>query len=202
MKKFLLLTFMVGLLAGCQRPAATAQLVPQSIDYLTRGEWGANAPVLPMRSHKLAYLTIHHTATKQLPDKSLTDKMKALQQFSQQESKLGDGRTKQPWADIPYHLYVDVHGQVAEGRDINYAGDSNTGYDPAGHLLVVVEGNFEEEEITAKQMETLRLLVPALAKKYKITADRLGTHKDYASTLCPGSKLYAQLPYFRQLIAK
>lgn len=200
MQKILLLTLLVGLMVSCQRPAATSQLIPQSINYLSRADWGAKAPVLPMQSHKLTRLTLHHTATKQLPDRSLTDKMKALQKFSQEESKLGDGRTKQPWADVPYHLYVDVHGEVAEGRDINYAGDSNTAYDPAGHLLIVVEGNFEEEEITPQQMKTLVVLVPALAKKYSIPADSLGAHKDFASTLCPGSKLYAQMPYFRKLI--
>ncbi len=128
--------------------------------------------------------------------------MKALQQFSQKESPLADGRMKPSWADIPYHLYVDVHGEVAEGREVNYAGDSNTAYDPAGHLLVVVEGNFEEEEITPKQMKTLELLVPALAKQYRIPADSIATHKDFAQTACPGKKLYEQIPHLQQLVRK
>ncbi|MHC2992372.1 N-acetylmuramoyl-L-alanine amidase, partial [Pontibacter sp. HJ8] len=118
--------------------------MPEGIAYLSREAWGAKAPVLPMRSHQLTRLTIHHTATTQSTSRSLADKMRALQKFSQEDSPLASGKMKPAWADIPYHLYVDVHGEVAEGRDIQYAGDSNTSYDPAGHLLVVVEGNFEK----------------------------------------------------------
>jgi hypothetical protein len=155
-----------------------------------------------MRSHQLTRLTIHHTATTQSPDRALADKMRALQKFSQEDSPLASGRMKPAWADIQYHLYVDVHGEVAQGRDLNYAGDSNTSYDPAGHLLVVVEGNFEKEAITPNQMKTLELLVPALAKRYSIPADSLGGHKDFAQTSCPGAGLYAELPRLQQLVAK
>ncbi|SFG02954.1 peptidoglycan recognition protein family protein [Pontibacter chinhatensis] len=201
MKYLLLIPFILVLLLGCQRPASQ-QVVPGDIAFLSREAWGANAPVLPMRSHTLNRLTIHHTATKQLPDRTLTDKMRALQKFSQEESLLWDGRTKPQWADIPYHLYIDCHGQVAEGRDLGYAGDSNTAYDPAGHLLVVVEGNFEEEPITPEQMKTLNRLVPALAQRYNIPADSLGGHMDFAQTQCPGKGLYAMLPHFRELVAQ
>lgn len=200
MKKTLLLVLFAGVLISCQRPATTP-LIPEGITYLSREDWGANAPVLPMRSHKLTRLTIHHTGTNQMPDRSLVDKMRALQKFSQEDSPLADGRMKMAWADVPYHLYVDINGEVAEGRDINYAGDTNTTYDPAGHLLVVVEGNFEKEEITPAQMKTLDLLVPALAKRYKISADSLGGHKDFAQTSCPGNGLYAKLPHFQKLMA-
>ncbi|WP_246596979.1 peptidoglycan recognition protein family protein [Pontibacter aydingkolensis] len=189
-----------GLLLNCQQPVTSSRPVPESINYLSRDAWSANPPVLPMRSHTLRRLTIHHTGTPQAPGRKLEDKMRALQKFSQEESPLADGRIKKPWADIPYHLYVDVRGEVAEGRDLNFAGDSNTGYDPAGHLLVVVEGNFEKEQITPEQMQTLEILLPALAKRHNIAADSLGGHKDFAQTSCPGNTLYLQLNHFQKLI--
>ncbi|WP_224744104.1 peptidoglycan recognition protein family protein [Pontibacter aquaedesilientis] len=199
--KLVILLVLVGAFFSCQRPAAaTEPLIPEGITYLTREAWGAHAPVLSMRPHQLTRLTIHHTATSQLPDRTLADKLRSLQKFSQQESPLADGRMKPAWADIPYHLYVDVHGEVGEARDLNYAGDSNTSYDPAGHLLIVVEGNFEKEDITPAQMKTLEKLLPALAKKYGITADSLGAHKDFADTACPGARLYGELPHFRRLL--
>ncbi len=176
--------------------------MPEGIAFLSREDWGAKAPVLPMRAHRLTRLTLHHTATTQLPDRSLEDKLRALQKFSQEDSPLADGRMKPAWADIPYHLYVDVHGAVGEGRDIHYAGDSNTSYDPAGHLLVVVEGNFEEEELTPAQMKTLERLVPALTKRYSIPADSIAAHKDFAQTSCPGTRLYNEIPRLQQLVAK
>ncbi|SIR34363.1 peptidoglycan recognition protein family protein [Pontibacter lucknowensis] len=202
MKKVLILVCALAGFVGCQQPAATsdAPLIPEGISYLSREEWGANAPVLPMRPHKLTRLTIHHTGVPQLFDRSLTDKLRNLQKFSQEDSPLADGRMKPAWADVPYHLYVDVHGAVGEARDLNYAGDSNTSYDPAGHLLVVVEGNFEKEAITEAQLKTLEKLVPALTKRFGIPADSLGAHKDFAETSCPGTGLYGELPRFRQLV--
>ncbi|MBC5994478.1 peptidoglycan recognition protein family protein [Pontibacter cellulosilyticus] len=199
-RNILLLLLTLGWLQSCLQPTTASGPVPESITYLARDAWGAKPPVLPMRSHTLRRLTIHHTGTPQVPGRTLEDKMRALQKFSQEESPLADGRMKKPWADIPYHLYVDVKGDVAEGRDLNYAGDSNTNYDPAGHLLVVVEGNFEKEQITPDQMKTLEILVPALAKRYNISADSLGGHKDFAQTSCPGNALYLQLGRFQKLM--
>jgi hypothetical protein len=211
MKRIVLSLALVGTVLGCQRAAVSvaeqvvasvdAPLIPAGISYLARAEWGANAPVLPMREHTLTKLTIHHTGVPQLFDRSLTDKLRSLQKFSQEDSPLAGGRMKPAWADIPYHLYVDVHGAVGEARDLRFAGDSNTSYDPAGHLLVVVEGNFEKESLTAAQMATLEKLVPALAKRYGIPADSLGGHKDFADTSCPGAALYAELPRFRVLVS-
>lgn len=202
MKKILILVCALAGLMGCQKPAATSDtpLIPEGITFLSREEWGANDPVLPMRPHKLRRLTIHHTGVPQLFDRTLAEKLRNLQKFSQGENPLADGRMKPAWADVPYHLYVDVHGAVGEARDLNYAGDSNTSYDPAGHLLVVVEGNFEKEAITPAQLETLEKLVPALAKRFAIPADSLGGHKDFAQTTCPGKGLYEELPRYRQLI--
>jgi hypothetical protein len=155
-----------------------------------------------MRRHVPVRLTIHHTGTPQAPTRSIESKLAALQSFSQRRDSLADGRIKQPWADVPYHYYVSVEGAVAEGREWQYVGDSNTPYDPTGHLLVVVEGNFERDTISAAQQRTLDALLPALARRFRIAPTALGAHRDYAHTLCPGAALYAELPRFRRLIAE
>ena len=154
MRTILLLLCLPLLAGGCApRPAPGAPLpgpppaapnLPEVAD-LPRAGWGAAAPAAPMRRHAPDHVTIHHTATLQRPGVPLEEKLRALQRFSQAESPLADGRTKPPWPDVPYHFYVDPYGRVAEARDTAYAGDSNTAYDPAGHLLIVLEGNFEEE---------------------------------------------------------
>jgi hypothetical protein len=89
---------------------------------------------------------------------------------------------------------------VGEGRSWQYVGDSNTPYDPTGHLLIVVEGNFEDEQLTDGQRRALETLVPAFARRFRVPGNRLGAHKDYASTRCPGRNLYAELPHLRGLI--
>lgn len=187
-------------LTGCSRPVVETAPVPPGIEFLSRSEWGANDPVLQMQEHEPSRITIHHTATRQDTTRSLAEKLRALQEFSQSESTLADGRTKEMWADVPYHLYVDVEGAVGEARDLRFAGDSNTPYDPSGHVLVVFEGNFEEETLTPGQRRTLDLLIPHLAQRYDVPPERLATHKDFAETLCPGENLYAEIPRLKELL--
>jgi hypothetical protein len=167
---------------------------------VTRADWGAREPVLPMREHRIERITIHHTATRQDTARSLAEKLRGLQAFSQRDDSLADGHRKPAWADVPYHFYIAVDGSVGEARSWRYVGDSNTPYDPTGHLLVVVEGNFEDEQLTAPQRRALESLLPALARRFGVPGGRLGAHKDYAATRCPGRNLEAELPRLRELI--
>jgi hypothetical protein len=188
---------LLAALGGCvQRPAS---LVPDGIEFVSRAEWGARDPVLPMRPHTIQRLTIHHTAVRQAPHRTTADKLRGLQLFSQREDSLGNGRKKPAWADVPYHLYVVSDGSVAEGRDWRFVGDSNTPYDPTGHLQLVVEGNFDEEPLTDAQRRTLERLVPALVRRFRITPGSIAGHGDHAETRCPGAALAAELPRLRQL---
>lgn len=157
---------------------------------------------MEMKRHKVRKLTIHHTATRQNPNRSLADKLSALQKFSQNPGKLGDGRSKPAWPDVPYHYYIDCNGQVGEGREVDFVGDTNTEYDPTGHALVVLEGNFEEEQVTEAQWTSLRTVSRWLMRQYDINEGDLKSHKDYAQTLCPGKNLYARLPELRELVGE
>lgn len=190
----------VGLaLGGCAstpRPVAPTT----EVAVVSRADWGARDPVLPMREHRIERITIHHTATRQDTARSLVAKLRGLQEFSQRDDSLADGRRKPAWADVPYHYYIAVDGSVGEARSWRYAGDTNTPYDPAGHLLIVVEGNFEDEELTLPQRRALESLVPTLARRFAVPGSRLGAHKDYAATRCPGRNLMAELPRLRELI--
>lgn len=192
------LAFGAGACSGA-RPLPDA-LIPPGVEFVSRAEWGARPPVLPMQAHALIRLTIHHTGTNQNFNRTVADKLRGLQLFSQRNDSLASGRLKPAWPDVPYHFYVGVDGVVGEGRDWRYAGDTNTEYDPAGHLLVVVEGNFQRDTLTTAQRRTLDVIVPALARRFRIPADRLASHRDYARTECPGANLYAELPRYRELI--
>lgn len=185
--------------AGCSG-FRSVLAIPPELEFVSRAEWGARPPVLPMRAHTIGRLTIHHTGTNQSFNRTVAEKLRGLQLFSQRDDSLASGRLKPAWADVPYHFYVAVDGAVGEGRDRRYAGDTNTEYDPAGHLLVVVEGNFQRDTLTTAQRRTLDVLVPTLAHHFGIPADMLASHRDYAQTECPGANLYAELPRYRELI--
>jgi hypothetical protein len=184
---------------GCQ-PLPPAEAVEFGIVH--RAEWGAAAPVLPMERHVPRHITIHHTATDQQPDRPLADKLLALQRFSQTEAELADGRVKRAWADVPYHFYIAPDGTIAEARHVAYAGDTNTPYDPRGHLLIVLEGNFEHEQVTPAQWASLVWLTRATARQWGIPADEITGHRDHTPTLCPGEGLYRRLPELRTAVGE
>lgn len=187
--------------SACTRTSET-RLIPSEVKYVSRAEWGARDPVLPMKSHVPVRLTIHHTGVTQAPNRSIADKLRGLQQFSQRDDSLASGRKKPAWADVPYHFYLATDGSVGEARDWRYVGDSNTPYDPTGHLLLVIEGNFEKDTLTSAQRRTLDMLIPAFALGFQIPPERLASHRDFAETSCPGKNVYAELPRFRDLVRK
>lgn len=109
------------------------------------------------------------------------------------------------WADIPYHYLIDLDGNVYEGRDVNYAGDTNTEYDPSGHALIVVLGNFEEVDPNSAQLNAVTATMTMLAKRFNIAVDKIAGHKDFsAQTVCPGKALYPYLQngYFQQRVTQ
>jgi len=93
------------------------------------------------------------------------------------------------WPDIAYHLIIGVDGTVHEGRDPAYRGDTATTYDTTGHFLVVVEGNFDAEEPTAAQLESLVAVLAWASATYDVSPTTIAGHLDYAATACPGRHL-------------
>lgn len=189
--------FLFFILAG-----AGFALADDELKIVTRQEWGAKPPVKAMPANVPMRITIHHTATKPNLKLSIAAKLKSLQVFSQKDSKLADGRLKKAWGDVPYHYYIDAKGAVAEGREVKFVGDTNTDYDPSGHIQVVVEGNFEQAPPAPAEVKTLEQLLVRLARTYHIDPKMIGVHRDFAHTECPGKYLLALLPDIKKDVAR
>ncbi len=97
---------------------------------------------------------------------------------------------QQGWPDLAYHFVIDRNGHVYEGRPIGAPGDTATDYDPAGHFLPVLDGNFDEQEPTEAQLSSLAVLMAWAMEEYDLRTEVVGAHRDYAATACPGSSLY------------
>jgi len=99
---------------------------------------------------------------------------------------------------------IDLQGRIHEGRDIAFAGDTNTSYDPAGHALVEVVGNMEEVEPNAAQLEAVVRISTWLASEHGVPPERILGHRDHApgDTVCPGKNLYRYLEngYIRERV--
>jgi N-acetylmuramoyl-L-alanine amidase len=163
---------------------------------ISRSDWGA-VPALPgLQAHTPQDIIIHHTAVPQKPQTTFAAKLRNLQAFSQREEALADGRMKPAWADLPYHYYIDWSGAVAEGRDVRFKGDTNTRYETAGHIQVVLEGNFDVERPADAQIASLRELVARLQQDWGLPPNAISAHKDHAQTNCPGTNL---VPFVQSL---
>jgi hypothetical protein len=170
---------------------ATGLIKPE---ILSRHQWKASPSKREMKPLEPRYLTIHHTASLQKKETPLEEKLRALQVFSQNPSMLDTGKLKAAWPDIPYHFYINWDGAIGEGRELAFTGDTNTDYDPSGHILIAVEGNFEIETPTTEQMQSLCRLLSWLASRWLIDPTLIKGHQDYTTTLCPGKNLESKLP--------
>lgn len=152
-----------------------------------RAEWGAAPAGGGMRRHVPARVTVHHTgppAYRGSPDAA--SYLRVIQLFH-----TGPERR---WPDLAYHLLIGLDGAVWEGRDLAFAGDSATEYDPAGHLLVALLGDYEVQQPNPGQIDALRDTVSWLLQTYELDPAAIAGHRDYAATACPGVNLYRRLP--------
>ncbi len=152
---------------------------------ITVAQWGGTPAADSSRVHEIKLITLHHGGEEFKEDKDFATYLVKLQNWSRAEKK---------WIDIPYHYLVDFEGKIYEGRDIRYAGDTNTAYDPTGHALVCLPGNYEIQEPNEKQLRAIIDMFLWLCWKYKLPPEVIKGHKDVAEgTVCPGKNLSAFL---------
>ena len=147
--------------------------------------------------HKITHVTLHHTGSPQplRPEESPVAKLRGLQSW---------GAAERNWWDVPYHFLLDLNGSIYEGRDYHFMGETNTTYDPGGHFLISVIGNYEQQEATQAQLASIADLMAWALKEFKLPLDRIGGHYNYADTGCPGKNLrkYLEDGTFRKMVAE
>jgi hypothetical protein len=178
-------------------PAHAAPLAAVERNIVPVSSWGGT-PADPALARKqaISFITLHHQGEPFPEGKDPVQYLRNLQTWS---------RTTKHWLDIPYHYIIDLDGRIYAGRDIAYAGDTNTEYDPMGHALIEVVGNFEEVEPNQKQLDAVVDLMAMLAAKYHVPVERIASHRDFSGqTVCPGKNLYryVQSGYFREQVAR
>ncbi len=190
---------MTACLVGCASLPTPPGNETAQPDIISVAQWGGEKVDMSktgVRPHVPKFITLHHGGVAFLRDKDPKQYLRNLQSWS---------RGTRMWADIPYHYLIDLDGNVYEGRDVNYAGDTNTEYDPSGHALIVVLGNFEEVDPNSAQLNAVTATMTMLAKRFNIAVDKIAGHKDFsAQTVCPGKALYPYLQngYFQQRVTQ
>ncbi len=171
---------------------------------VSRAEWGAAPPVIDLVPHRIRFITIHHAGVARKTEPAFFTRLRNLQSWSQRDDQLAGGQKKPMWSDIPYHYYIDWDGTTAECREIVFPGDTNTTYDVWGHALVCLEGSLSSDAYTKEQKQATYDLVAWLAWRYRVPAENIKGHRDYApgETDCPGDAAYASLPELREHVRR
>jgi hypothetical protein len=112
------------------------------------------------------------------------------------------GARDRNWWDVPYHFLIDLDGKIYEGRDWHYMGETNTTYDPTGHLLISILGNYNLQEPTPSQLNAIADLMAWAVKRFDVPLDSIRGHYQYAETNCPGRNLrkYLEDGTFRRMV--
>lgn len=142
-------------------------------------------------------ITLHHegSAKPLLPTDDPVAGLRALQSWGERDRN---------WWDVPYHYLIDLDGHVYEGRDWHYMGETNTTYDPSGHLLISILGNYNLQEPTQAQMNAIADVMAWAVKKFDVPLDSIKGHYNYAETNCPGKNLrkYLEDGTFRKMVVQ
>jgi len=186
---------LLAIALACASCAVQPPAVPQP-QIVPVAAWGGTpADAARARRHTITHITLHHQGETFKPGTDVQRYLRNLQTWS---------RNTKGWLDIPYHYVIDLEGRTWAARDIAYAGDTNTEYDPTGHALIEVVGNFEEVEPNQAQLDAVVALMASLAAQYKVPVERIASHRDHSDkTVCPGANLYryVQSGYFREQVA-
>lgn len=173
-------------LAGCATPHDPVIITRMQ-------QWGGSAADESLAQlHTISHITLHHQGMPFAPGQDPQKYLRNLQSWS---------RGTKGWIDVPYHFVIDLEGRVYEGRDLRFAGDTNTGYDPVGHAQIEVLGNYEDIEPSPAQLEAIVNLMARLAARYRVPLEAIRGHRDVApATECPGRNLYHYFEngYFRE----
>ncbi len=169
---------MGSLMAGCaHRPP----------DITTVAAWGGvtspTSSAVP--AQRIERITLHHQGEIWNDGADIQAYLRRLQQWS---------RLTKGWRDVPYHYVIGPDGRIFAARPVAEPGDTNTDYNPRGHALVMLVGNFEVQQPTPEQMAAATELVAWLAREHQVPLTHIASHGDYsAQTLCPGKNLRAWL---------
>lgn len=178
-------------LVGCSHPGQLREA--QALRLADVAAWGGVATTAPAAAQTVTGVVIHHQGELWKAGDDVPAYLRRLQTWSRQA---------RGWVDVPYHYIVAPDGQVYAARPVSVAGDTNTDYDPRGHLQVMLLGNFEVQEPTPAQWRSTVRLVALLLDEHRIEGSDIAAHQHLASnTVCPGANLLKRFDELRAAVA-
>lgn len=159
----------------------------------TKTEWSARpviaqdleyGPVTPV------YIVVHYSSQNQLTSSTDGAEMRRIQYMHQLDTNGVGG-------DIGYNFGIGRYGSIMEGRSLYYVGAHCIPTNRNSIGVCVFTG---DEGPTSDQYDSLISLLGYLCLKYSIQPNNIKGHKDFSSTLCPGTHLYNNLSSIRSQV--
>lgn len=178
-------------LAGTTKEEDVIKALDDRIEFIRRDVW-ADASPRPRRlraSGGFDRLTVHHAGSR-------------TNFHSDRNAVIHDLRgvlashMERHYADIGYHFMIDYVGRVWEGRSLRYKGAHVLSENKA-NIGVMVLGNFEEQNVSEKQIKGLTILASTLSVEFRIPRHRIYGHRDLGASKCPGKYLYPHVTRMR-----
>lgn len=157
--------------------------VPSGV--IPRTEW-ARGPIVPSlmeRAQPYWRITIHHDGMSAFTSQSKGDAAARLE-------SIRSAHRSRDFGDIGYHYLIDPTGRVWEGRSLVWQG-AHVRATNEGNLGVCVMGNYMIQRPNQQQLAALDRFVGEQMHRYNIGVSRVYTHRELASTQCPGNNLQA-----------
>jgi len=123
----------------------------------------------------IEWLIVHHTAVSRDDNPEQFDAVKNY-------------HISKGWGDIGYHYFIEPDGEIKNGREDHVTGAHTIGYNDKS-LGICLTGNFDQEDPTIGQMDSLRRLLNELMVEYKVVRDNIVPHRKFANKTCYGSRL-------------
>jgi hypothetical protein len=184
-------------------PASAAQVPEPTVHGCA--EWGARPPHAPiiLLDQPSNKLIIHHTTTANSVDHSLAHAF-ALARITQNYQMGLPG-----WRDTGHHFLVSRGAHVLEGRHRSIEGLRAGRHVASSHCRgqnndavgVENEGEYSASDLRAEHYAALLRLCAHVCAAYRIRAYQIYGHRDFNRTVCPGDRLYADLPRLRADVA-
>ncbi|MGH2676509.1 MAG: peptidoglycan recognition protein family protein [Actinomycetota bacterium] len=180
----------LGGLVGAVAVPVRAAAAQRTLEVICRRAWEARRPTGGFRRHRIRRITVHHSAVVLRNNRLAPSRLRSHQAAHQDRG----------WSDIAYHLLIDRNGNVYEGRPRWAVGDTATNYDPRGHLLVMCEGNFQEQRPSPAQVRALVDVLAWAVERHEVGVRTIRGHLELADTACPGRALQRRLGAVRRRV--
>lgn len=154
---------------------------------ISRARWakGEPRPWLADPMGSIRRITVHHDAIDPMPSSGPDEVARRLESIRQ-------GHIGRGWADIGYHYAIDPAGRVWQGRPMALQG-AHVADQNQQNLGIVVLGNFENQAPSGQALEALDRLIAIEMRRFRIGITEIRTHREMASTACPGRNLQREM---------